>query len=338
MSDLNTNGTKMQRLGVIEIGSRATRLLVADIQDIMSLNQVKSRVMQSPIIELVGGNEQKLRHELDSLAATIRSFVEDARRESVDRAFVFGTEAIRQLAETTAFKHSDLAVLVDSVLDARTEALCSLVAGNMSMRDHKSVGGDTVVIDQGSGSMEIAIGTVGKEIHVHQYTSSPLGGTQLLQVFRESKRSMGSLRAMVETILDSLPERWPPIGRIIVMGTVSTKFAWLGIRHDRSERYDPKRVDGASISLASLLKVYSHIDSFSKQKDTEAAWAEFQDFVNPGEQGGDAGERVATGIVPLIEILKKIGKSTCHVSAFGTRHGVAAILTVAPELILSKGT
>lgn len=322
-------------MGLIEIGSRATRLLIADVLPPMRVCPFKTRVQLHSIMNLLGGSEAPLRNELAMVGETVRAFLDALRTEAVERTLVFGTEAIRRLAGSEALQSSELNDLLDLILDARTEATASLIAGFMSVCDRKAEAGDIVVIDQGAGSIEIALGAVAPSVIVKRFASLPLGGEPLLESFRESSRSLDSLRSKVVPVVDGLTDFSLPFGQVIVMGTVATKCAWLTKRQYRLEKYDAKKVDGTTISSELLSGIYAQTNLFSKHRNPEAAWQEFQEFVNPGEPSGDAGERVATGIVPLIEILKRIGKREFAVSALGTRHGMAVILSFAPELLPS---
>jgi hypothetical protein len=84
------------------------------------------------------------------------------------------------------------------------------------------------------------------------------------------------------------------------------------------------------LSLKDLRYIYEHAKSLNGKKDPVRAWDRFQEFINPGEHGGDAAERVATGVIPIIEVLSDIGADVFYVSSLGTRHGFALLWANTP--------
>lgn len=102
-----------------------------------------------------------------------------------------------------------------------------------------------------------------------------------------------------------------------MMGTVATKCAWLTKRRDIREKYDPRRVHGQKIMTEAL----SLLVSFG-EKCSAKQWKDFQEIVNPGETGGDAAERLVSGAISLLHLLKRLNKEQFIVSAYGTRHGM----------------
>lgn len=325
-----------RRLGVIEIGSRATRLLVAEVYGSGFLRQRYSRVQKSKILDSFLDGENDLMEELARVSLSVHQFIEEAQREGVADVTVFGTEAIRRASSCERFCASDLANQIDLVLDAKTEALCSLVAGNLVFAARDLPAGACLVIDQGSGSTEIALGNVVPEFQLTDFTSLALGGNLLVQMLNEQEGDMYALRDKVIPLLDRFSAPSAEINNVVIMGTVATKCAWLTKRRDKTHRYDPKRVEGTIIPTSVLHKIFAYVAKFASKKNPDLAWERFQEYVNPGEPGGDAGKRVASGIVPLIEILTRVGCNSFNVSSLGTRHGFAILLAHSPEMLSMK--
>lgn len=322
-----------QRLAVIELGSRAIRLLVADVSGSHRLRPVETQVRKTGVMESLCSSDRDLLTELRSATRNIDELVQRATRQGAEKIAVFGTEAIRQAAVKRVFAESGLSERITHILTGREEALCSIVAGSitMSVIDPKLRG--LIVIDHGAGSLEVARGRVGGNYDLEMSASLPLGGSHLLEAFRTCGRDLERLRELVRPELGNLElGRTDPLP-VVVMGTVATKCAWLTKRQGLHDRYDPKRVDGVGLPLKGLRQIYEHAKSLNEKGDPNRAWERFQEFINPGERGGDAAERVATGVIPIIEILSGLGADAFYVSSLGTRHGFALLWANAPEAL-----
>lgn len=312
----------LMRVGVIEVGSRAVRLLVADTSETGGMEIRNTDVEDSRIMESVHRGDVAIRGELQQVFEVATRFREKALRFGAERVCVFGTEAIRQVADLEVFRASPLATVFDEILDDRTEALCSLLSGLMGLPAVRKKGGRVLVIDQGAGSTELAAGKYGPPIELVDFASLKLGGNTLLKLLRDHRLNFIEFRSAVNSILDECAIPAGDFDQVIIQGTVATKCAWLIERKNKQEKYNPRRVHGNRVPLSRLeLFLIPYLE-----KLTRTGWAKFQDMVNPGEPAGDAGERVASGIVPLVYFLKRLKKHDFLVSAHGTRHGMAWLL------------
>lgn len=322
-----------QRIAAIELGSRRIRLLVADVLQGRELRLVDTQVRKIGVIEALRCSEQELAAELLSVVRNIDDLTQHAVRHGAENISVFGTEAIRKVSERGVFVESGLAERITHVLTGRQEALCSLVSGSITSRSVEPQARKLVVIDHGAGSLEIAAGQVGESIGLNFSASFPLGGTHLLEAFRTCGRNLERLRDLVRSELNGLKIEAEGGVPVIAMGTAATKCAWLTVRRGRTDRYDPKRVDGVRLPLKGLEQVFEHARSLNHQSNPNKAWERFQEFVNPGEHGGDAAERVATGVIPIIEVLCILEADALYVSSLGTRHGFALLKASAANLL-----
>ncbi|MDO8878384.1 MAG: hypothetical protein Q8M24_05045 [Pseudolabrys sp.] len=319
--DLQTAGAK--RVAVIEIGSRATRLLVADVIRGQPLITVTTSVDDTRLMEAAALSEAAILHELDNIYGIVTRCRERAIRSNATAVKVFATEAIRQVRDTNAFRNSRLAASIDQILDEKAEANCSLISG-LTALDRFKLGGDKIlVIDQGAGSMELASGKRGPPVEMTEFSGVKLGGNLLLKLFRENGLDPKAYRAAALPMLKQCETLNRDLDRVIVQGTAATKFAWLLVRKSKMEKYDPKRVHGAKLHRKQLEFIVSNVETFSLDKNPKKKWADLQEFINPGEYGGDAAERVVAGIIPLIHLLTIFHKNEFVVSAYGTRHGMA---------------
>lgn len=318
---------------MIELGSRAIRSLVADVTSSDELRPIDTQVRKSAIIEALQGSDQDLAAELGAAARDIDDLVQGAARRGAGRIAVFGTESIRKASNSPVFAESALPERIGHILSARQEALCSIVAGSITIKAIDGAARRLMVIDHGAGSLEVACGRAGGPYDLEMFASLPLGGSNLLEGFRIGGRDLKRLRGRVRTELKALNLERSGGVPVVVMGTVATKCAWLTKRRGSTDRYDPKRVEGARIAVDGLRRIYDHAERLNDDADPDAAWARFQEFVNPGEPGGDAAERVATGAIPIFEVLSGLGTDAFYVSALGTRHGFALLWANAPEAL-----
>jgi hypothetical protein len=307
-------------VGVVEIGSRATRLLVARVAA-DRIEPELTRVEATELMECVQRGEADAREELARIAAIAASFRRQAVDAGAERTYVFATESVRQIEHTPLFLRSPLATEIDEILDQRGEALCSLVACVVGLGSTRLSAKSVLLIDQGAGSMELALGRCGPPVELLDFISVPLGGNALLQMFRSNGCSNAKLNAQVLPVLKAckLPEG--KIDQVIIQGTAATKFAWMMERNNPRERYDPRRVHGKRVTTEHLRQLFSMTERYTGRQ-----WIEFHNFVNPGEPNGDGGVRLASGIIPLLRLLETFKLDEFVVSAYGTRHGMACRL------------
>ena len=186
-----------QRLAVIELGSRAIRLLVADVFSGHQLRTVDTQVRKTGVIEALRGSERDLANELSSATRSIDDLAQRAKRQGAEKIAVFGTEAIRKAAETRLFGQSGLSERITHILTGREEALCSIVAGSITMSVIDPNVAALIVIDHGAGSLEVARGQVSGRYDLEMSVSLPLGGSHLLEAFRNCGRDLERLRSLV---------------------------------------------------------------------------------------------------------------------------------------------
>lgn len=320
-----------KEFAVIEVGSRAVRLLIASVSEELQMRQIDTQVRNTKIIEALKTSELALAAELALLVRSIDELTRYAKSRGVADIVVFGTEAVRSLAESGLYRKSGLAERIGYVLSEKLEALCSFVAGGITLSNMGINTGDWIVLDHGSGSLEVALGSATGGYSLQWSESWPLGGSHLLGTFHSCGRDLNRLRALILLELGEMDKNWGNPAPFVIMGTVATKCAWLTKRRSVDDRYDPKRVEGVQLSRSGLQQIFDYANSLNQKKDVPKAWERFQEFVNPGEAGGDAAERVASGIVPLIELLTLAKSEKFVVSALGSRHGFAMLLACCPE-------
>lgn len=298
------------KVAAIEVGSRAIRLLVAGVTD-GKFVQLASDVDDVDLMRALSeGNEF-------AASAKARSIIDRFRQRAIDagaeRVQVFGTEAVRRFAADGLLdRFGDL-----EPLSKADEARCSLIASARGL-PVGGPGGTLAAIDHGNGSLEVAVGTNGLSLQMLGYVSLPLGGNALLKILAECDFVIDQFAELTAEQLAIGPLADKPADNVVIQGSVATKCAWLSVRKDLNDRYDPRRVHGCRLNTAGLNQVIAVARSTPR-----SGWKNLSKIVNPRDLPTDQFERLFTGCVVLSQLLAKMGSDEFHVSAHGTRHGVA---------------
>jgi exopolyphosphatase/pppGpp-phosphohydrolase len=209
------------------------------------------------------------------------------------------------------------------VLSKEAEACCSLVAAVNGFAGSQS-GEETLVIDQGTGSMEMARGRVSAtQVNLVNFMSYKLGTQSLVEQFIK----LGSNVTKLDKALDATLERYRPIGEDcvslpVVLGSAATKLAWFQAKTTqsiKSEKYDSALAHGQVIDLSKL-------NFFLRLAESQPEIV--KGLLDPQQGGTQAFEMLVTGLVALSVLLRKIKQTKFKVSSLGTRHGVAWMLSI----------
>ena len=150
-----------------------------------------------------------------------------------------------------------------------------------------------------------------------------MGGDELLRRFRSHSDGLRGFRDSLRRTIDQVRLQGRGCGAVVVQGSVATKCAWLTVRRDKAERYDPKRAHGKQLSAHNLEGLIS-----VAEKTLPAQWATARAFFDPQNPTGDDFDRVVTGAVVLLLLLQRFNQEKFFVSAYGTRHGMALKLAM----------
>ncbi len=305
-------------VAVIEVGSRATRLLVATIGK-AGLKVVFSRAEQTHLMEAIRKGPEATAWKLASIKELIGGFRQKATELGVapDRISVFGTEAIRQLSGLPRFKGANVLAEV-KVLDQKSEALCSFIAATMSASPRPDKNESVLVIDQGGGSIELAIGKIGPPIKLTYSVSLQLGHEKLVQTLQDLKLNLRFVQKELMQSIEKLHLPTPKIDRVIVQGSCATKYAWFELREPGESAYRSDRVQGKNYQTAELLTFIRRTEDF-----TPSQWPGLRAWAEPRDPKSKEFDMVATGIVALYLLLDHFNAKEFVVSSYGTRYGMA---------------
>jgi exopolyphosphatase/guanosine-5'-triphosphate,3'-diphosphate pyrophosphatase len=219
------------RVGVVDLGTNSTRLLVADVDD----GHVEEIERRTEITRLGEGVDER-RKLLPLPIARVRNVLADFRRElekqGAERVLAIGTSALRDADNGEAFlgeiewSYGFTTRLLSG--DEEAALTCKGVANGQPLDD------GTVVLDIGGGSTEL--------ITAASCVSLDIGSVRLTERFLHGDPpTRAELDACAAAVREALPDL-APSNCIGVAGTVTTLAALeLG-------GYDPERSHGRHLS------------------------------------------------------------------------------------------
>jgi exopolyphosphatase / guanosine-5'-triphosphate,3'-diphosphate pyrophosphatase len=233
------------RVGVVDLGTNSTRLLVADV-DGERVDEVSRRTA----ITRLGEGVDERRKLLPLPLARVRNVLSDYRREleqlGAERVLAIGTSAVRDAENGEAFLGE-----IEWSYGFASRLLSGDEEAELTRRgvaNGRVLGDDTLVLDVGGGSTEL--------ITAAERTSVDVGSVRLTERhLRSDPPTREELEAAAQTVRDELPELDP--GEAIgVAGTITTLAALELGGYDRDRvhghRLTREGVDAQLARLASL--------------------------------------------------------------------------------------
>jgi exopolyphosphatase / guanosine-5'-triphosphate,3'-diphosphate pyrophosphatase len=291
------------RVGVVDLGTNSTRLLVADVDD----GHVEE-VARATRITRLGEGVDKRRRLLPLPIARVRNVLADYRRELEDlgaeRVLAFGTSAVRDADNGEAFLGE-----IEWSYGFTTRLLSGDDEAALTRRgvaNGRELADDVLVLDVGGGSTEL--------IAAGERTSLDVGSVRLTERFLSSDPpTREELDACAKAVRDVLPAL-QPTAAIGVAGTI-TSLAALELG-----RYDPEQVHGHRLSRRTVEALLERLAS--------VPLAVRRAF--PGLEPERAPVIVA-GAVIVDEVLRRYGLDELEVSERDILHGTALEAAALPE-------
>jgi exopolyphosphatase / guanosine-5'-triphosphate,3'-diphosphate pyrophosphatase len=302
------------RVGVVDLGTNSTRLLVADVEN-GGVRELDRRLA----ITRLGESVDARRVLLSTALARVRNVLVDYRRAAeehgVERTLALGTSAVRDAENGEAFlgEVEWSYGFATRLLTGDEEALLTFrgVATGGEIAD------DTVVIDVGGGSTEVILGgAAGLSFH----ESLDFGCVRLSERFLAddppTHGQLASAGAYVRSLLEErVPETVRPRGAIGVAGTVTTLATlYLGLHEE-----DPKLVHGRRLSA---VWIAGELERVSRMRLDEIR-------ALPGVHPDRAPVLVA-GIVAIDAAIRHFGLTELEVSENDVMHGGALLAAELP--------
>jgi exopolyphosphatase/guanosine-5'-triphosphate,3'-diphosphate pyrophosphatase len=293
------------RVGVVDLGTNSTRLLVADVEG-DSVAEVERRVT----ITRLGEGVDARRRLLPLPIARVRNVLTDYRRafesHGVDRALAIATSAVRDAENGEAFLGE-----IEWSYGFATRMLSGDEEALMTFRgatEGRELDASTLVLDVGGGSTELVVGDAGG---ISFHTSLDMGSVRMTERFPDVVSCGNAVRAL---LAERVPDDLRPQRMLGVAGTVTTIAAMeLG-------EYDADRVHGHVIARATVDEQLERLAALTVEERRQV----------PGLEPERA-EVIVAGLVIVREALAHFGLDELEASERDILHGAAFEAAALPE-------
>jgi exopolyphosphatase/guanosine-5'-triphosphate,3'-diphosphate pyrophosphatase len=291
------------RVGVVDLGTNSTRLLVADV-DADRVDEVSRHT----VITRLGEGVDERRKLLPLPVARVRNALSDYRRGleelGAERVLAIGTSAIRDAENGEAFLGE-----IEWSYGFATRLLSGDEEAELTRRgvaNGRAVDDDTLVLDVGGGSTEL--------ITAAERTSIDVGSVRLTERhLRSDPPTREELEAAAQTVRDELPPL-DPRDAIGVAGTITTLAALeLG-------GYDLERVHGHRLTREAVDSLLARLASLPLAERREL----------PGLEPERA-PVIVGGAIVVREVLERYGLDGLEASERDLLHGAALEAAKLPE-------
>ena len=298
----------MTRVGVVDLGTNSTRLLVADVED-SSVSELNRHLEITRLGEGVDERGQLLPQAI----ARVRNVLVDYRRTieelGAERTLAFATSAVRDAENGEAFlgEVEWSYGFATRLLSGHEEALLTFrgVAAGRELTDA------TLVVDVGGGSTELVLG--GPD-GVSFHESFDLGCVRLSERFPSDPEGAAVyVRAALDKGLPGPLEASTAIG---VAGTV-TQLATLDLGLEREE---PDRVHGHRLSAETIAGQVEQLAAMPVEVIRRLRG------MHP-----ERAPVIVAGAVVVREVLSHFGLAELEVSERDIMHGAALAAAAMPE-------
>ena len=297
------------RVGVIDMGTNSTRLLVADVVD-GRLREVERESTVTRLGRGVDTSGQLAMEAIEDVCAAVARYVAAYERLGAERVATLATSAVRDSANREMFiaELRERFAIDARILDGAAEARLTYL-GACAEREAKD---ETLVVDIGGGSTELVLGDgaavgfyaslqAGTVRHTERHiTHDPPGAAEL-------EALAGDVRRLIDESLEGAAFAQANAG-IGVAGT-PTSLAAIELALDP---YEPELVHGYHLSLASIQRMCSQLASMPLAERLQVT----------GLHRGRAPTIVA-GVVILIQVMRAFGLPEIEVSEHDILWGAA---------------
>jgi exopolyphosphatase / guanosine-5'-triphosphate,3'-diphosphate pyrophosphatase len=303
------------RVGVVDIGTNSTRLLIADVAPDGSVVERDRRSTVTRLGQDVDTTGRLADAAMDRVFATLAGYREAIDADGVEATTGVLTSAVRDAANGAAFQEeirTRFGLDVQTISGDREAQLTFL--GATSERDPSTHTGPTVVIDVGGGSTEFVVGE-GSAVRFH--VSTQIG------VVRQSERHLRhdpprhrELEAMTDDVRATFHEALPRDVRrsaawgIAVAGTATSAASMLL----ELEPYDSELVHGHVLYRAEVEMLLARL----------AEQTEDQRRRVPGLQA-DRAPTIVAGMLILAEAMRAFDLDRVEVSEHDILRGAALV-------------
>jgi exopolyphosphatase/guanosine-5'-triphosphate,3'-diphosphate pyrophosphatase len=298
------------RVGVVDIGTNSTRLLVADV-DGGAVHELDRRSQVTRLGAGVDSSGELGDEPMQRVFATLDAYREAIDRHDCESTIAVLTSAVRDAANGAWFTEqvNERYNLQARTIDGAEEAQLTFLGANAG----RPAGGEPLlVIDIGGGSTELV---VGEERKVSFHVSTQTG------VVRQSERHLRSdppavheLQALAAEVAEVIETSVPAsvrgsVTRGIAVAGTATSCAAI---EQELDPYDPNRVHGYVLELGSCELLLARLAAMPLAERREVVG------LHP-----DRAPTIVAGVAILIEALRAFGLEQVEVSEHDLLWGAA---------------
>jgi exopolyphosphatase / guanosine-5'-triphosphate,3'-diphosphate pyrophosphatase len=298
------------RIGVVDLGTNSTRLLVADVEDgaVVELERRTVVTRFGEGVDATGRLSDAAMRRVDEALGGYREVID---RLGAERVVAVATSAMRDAENGPAYREH---VHERFGIDARTipgdkEAGLSFL-GATAGRDDSAA---TMLVDIGGGSTEYVVGRPREDPQFH--VSTRMGSVRHTERFLAqdppAQEEVAALRADAERIVqDEVPAevRDPTEHGIAVAGTATT----LAAIDQELDPYDPDKVHGYRLDLAACERILAMLAALPLDERRRVTG------LHP-----DRAPSIVAGAAILVESIRCFGLDGVEISEADILHGAA---------------
>ncbi|MBS1894278.1 MAG: Ppx/GppA family phosphatase [Actinobacteria bacterium] len=301
----------VQRVGVIDVGSNSTRLLVADVED-GRVTPVERRSTVTRLGRGVDLSGQLAAEAIEATCAAIDPYVATLQEMGAAKMDAIATSAVRDASNGGAFvaELRERFALSARVLDGDEEARMTYVGATSEHVPEVP----TLVIDIGGGSTELIVGQ-GREAEWHVSLQAGVGRHTERHLVHdpptpvELEAVAGDLRGLIDTARNGAPAAEAGIA---VAGTPTS----LAAIEMELVPYDPLKIHGHVLELPSIQRMLSRLAAAPLERRREI----------PGLHA-DRAPTIVAGVVTLVEAMRAFNLERITVSEHDILYGAAIALS-----------
>ena len=299
------------RVGVVDLGTNTTRVLVADVED-GRVQELQRRTKVTRLGEGVDSTGRLVDGAIERVAATLTDYKGLLDELRPERTIALATSATRDASNGDEFRQ---------MLDHRFGLEAHIIPGDEEARltflgataARPPGDGPFVVVDIGGGSTEYVIGTAGSDpdFRVSTQAGSVRQTERHLHEDPPSDEDLLTLRAAIRSILeDGIPsdERSKIRSGIAVAGTATS----LASIDQKLVRYDSEKVDGYGLLVEAVDRMLGELAAIPLAERREVTG------LHP-----DRAPTIIAGAAILLESMRLFGLGSIEVSEADILHGAA---------------
>ena len=249
----------MTRVAAIDLGTNATRLLVADVEE----GQV-SEVQRRTTITKLGEGVDARRRLLPVPIARVRNALTDFRREAdelgAERTLAVATSAVRDAENGEAFLGE-----VEWSYGFATRLLSGDEEAAMTLSGVGPLAPGTLVVDVGGGSTELITDRFRTSLDLGCVRLTERHGTDLDATAAEVRSALPALRAERAVNVDGTTAELAALtgGRTVTLAAIDDALAWIVGSTDgerRARLIEPDRSDVLAAGVVVVRETLRHLD------------------------------------------------------------------------------